>query len=210
MFTDLQFYSILGVAIFLLIALIGFFFYVNSMMNSKLMGTVMTTLHASLFGYEKALIELIGPRGYRTHVFPQIVNTMSDLQENSPLLVDLFESTEIEEALNVWLKILGKAKVIKNGKVVKLDDGSYDIVLPHCMMCNPIHEMIGDQKGICPMALILSAAGSVADNTKEPIIDYSTFTKTGTVTNIKFDQNEQEKTEEIIETEAVEAKAIEA
>ena len=188
MFTDLQFYSVLGVAIFLLIVLIWFFWYVNSMMNSKLMGTVMTTLHASLFGYEKALIELIGPRGYRTHVFPQIVETMRDLQENSPLLVDLFESEEIDDALHTWLKILEKAKVIKNGKVVKLENGSYDIVLPHCMMCNPIHEMIGDQKGICPMALILSAAGTVADNTKEPEIGYSTFTKTGTVTNVKFDK----------------------
>ena len=202
MFTNLQFYSILGVAIVLLIALIGFFQYVNSMMNNTLMNTVMVTLHASLFGYEKALIELIGPRGYRTHVFPQIVNTLRELQGNSPLLVELFKSTEIDEALQIWLKILSKTKVIKNGKIVKLEDGSYDIVLPHCMMCNPIHEMIGDQKGICPMALILASVGSVADNTKEPEIGYSTFTKTGTVTNIKFDQE--------IETEPYKEQEIDA
>ena len=202
MFTDLQFYSVLGTAIVLLIALIWFMWYVNSMMNSKLMGTVMTTLHASLFGYEKALIELIGPRGYRTHVFPQIVDTMRDLQENSPLLEDLFESEEIDDAMQALLVILDKAKVIKNGKVVKLDDGSYDIVLPHCMMCNPIHDMIGDQKGICPMALILSAAGTVADDTKEPEIGYSTFTKTGTVTNVKFDKEQETAVEAQIEAEA--------
>ena len=157
------------------------------MMPTKLLGSVMTTLHAALFGYETALIELIGPRGYRTHVFPQIVETMGNMKDQSPLFVELFQSENINDAMNQWMHILGEVKVVKNGKVVQKEDGSYDIVIPHCMFCDPIHKMIGDQKGICPMALILSAAGHIADNSKEPIIEYSTFNPTGTVTNVKFD-----------------------
>ncbi|NHJ47068.1 MAG: hypothetical protein FK733_04700 [Asgard group archaeon] len=187
MVSDAAFYSVIGVLGLVVVLFIAFFFYVKSMMPGKLMGSILTTLHASLFGYEKALIEMIGPRGYRTHVFPEIVNTMREMQDKSPLLVELFESKEIEEALNKWLQILNETKIIKNGIIVQQDDGSYEIVLPHCMMCDPIHEMIGDQKGICPMALILTAAGSIADNSKEPQIGYSTFTKTGTITNVKFD-----------------------
>ena len=187
MVSDAAFYGVLGTLIFVVILFIGFFFYVRSMMPGKLLGSVMTTLHASLFGYEQALIELIGPRGYRTHVFPQIVNTIRDMQEQSPLLEDLFKSTTIDEALNKWLKVLDEAKVIKNGSIVTKEDGSYEIRLPHCLFCDPIHKMIGDQKGICPMALILSSVGHIADSTKEPIIGYSTFTPTGTITRVKFD-----------------------
>ena len=69
-----------------------------------------------------------------------------------------------------------------------MEDGSFNINIPHCMLCDPIHEMIGDQKGICPMALILASAGSIADDSKEPLIEYSTFNPTGTITNVKFDQ----------------------
>ncbi|MBN1330216.1 MAG: hypothetical protein JXA54_12145 [Candidatus Heimdallarchaeota archaeon] len=184
---ELAFFITIGVLGLVIVLFIGFFFYVKSMMPTKLLGTIMTTLHAALFGYETALIELIGPRGYRTHVFPQIVETMRDMKEQSPLLVSLFQSKEIGEALNQWMKILGEAKVVKNGTVIEKEDGSFEIVIPHCMLCDPIHKMIGDQKGICPMALILASAGHIADNTKEPVIEYSTFTPTGTVTSVKFD-----------------------
>jgi hypothetical protein len=185
--SDAWFYSILGVLILVTGLFIAFFFYVKSQMPGKLLGNIMTTLHASLFGYEKALIELIGPRGYRTHVFPVIVNTMNDMKENSPLFVELFDSQSIDEALNQWMTIIEEAKVVKNGSLIKKDDGSIDIVIPYCMFHDPIHKLIGNQKGICPMALILSSAAHIADKTKEPTINYSTFTPTGTITNIKFD-----------------------
>ncbi|MFW9923629.1 MAG: hypothetical protein ACFFDW_10135 [Candidatus Thorarchaeota archaeon] len=180
-------YLVLGILGVVIILFVWFAYYVKSMMSNKLLGAVMTTLHASLFGYEKALIELIGPRGYRTHVFPQIVSTMRDMKEQSPLLEDLFKSQQIIDALNQWMLVLKEANVVKNGQVVENKDGSFDIVIPHCMLCDPIHKMIGDQKGICPMALILASAGHIADDTKEPVIEYSTFNPTGTVTNVKFD-----------------------
>ena len=187
MVSDALFYSILGALVFVVALFLIFFFYVKSMMPGKLLGNVMTTLHASLFGYESALIELIGPRGYRTHVFPQIVGTMKDMKEHSPLFVKLFDSKEIDEAMNQWMKIITEAKVVKNGQVVKNDDGSYEIVIPNCMFCDPIHKLIGEQKGICPMALILTSAAHIADDTKEPVIDYSIFTPTGTRTKVRFD-----------------------
>ena len=108
MVSDIAFYSVLGALILVIGLFIGFFFYVKSMLPGNLMGAVMTTLHAALFGYESALIELIGPRGYRTHVFPQIVGTMKDMRDQSPLMVELFESTEIEEAMVKWMNILGE------------------------------------------------------------------------------------------------------
>ncbi|NHJ85132.1 MAG: hypothetical protein FK734_06695 [Asgard group archaeon] len=187
MVSDIAFYSVLGVLALVVALFIGFFFYVKSMMPGALLGAIMTTLHASLFGYESALIEMIGPRGYRTHVYPQIVETMRDMKEQSPLLVELFQSKNIEEALNQWMKVLAEAKVVKNGTVTLKEDGSYEIQIPHCLLCDPIHKMIGDQKGICPMALILSAVGHIADDTKEPVIEYSTFTPTGTITTVKYD-----------------------
>ena len=187
MVSDALFYSIVGVLAFVVALFIGFFFYVKSMMPGDLLGSVMTTLHASLFGYESAMIDLIGPRGYRTHVFPQIVGTMRDMKENSPLFIELFDSQGIEEAMNQWMKIITEAKVVKNGQVINNGDGSFEIVIPNCMFCDPIHKMIGDQKGICPMALILTSAAHIADDTKEPVIEYSTFTPTGTVTKVKFD-----------------------
>ncbi|NHJ87659.1 MAG: hypothetical protein FK734_19515 [Asgard group archaeon] len=187
MVSDTAFYVVIGVLGAVIVLFIGFFLYVRSMMPTKLLGAIMTTLHAALFGYESALIEMIGPRGYRTHVFPQIVETMRDMRDQSPLLENLFKSEEIGDALKQWMKILGEAKVVKNGTVVQKEDGTFEITIPHCMLCDPIHKMIGDKKGICPMALILSSAGHIADNTKEPVIEYSTFTPTGTITTVKFD-----------------------
>ena len=86
-----------------------------------------------------------------------------------------------------WMNILMKGKIVKNGEVIKNDDGSFTINIPHCAFCDPIHKMIGDQKGICPMALILTSVASIADDTKEPEISYSDFTPTGTATLVKFD-----------------------
>ncbi|MBD3190408.1 MAG: hypothetical protein GF308_07175 [Candidatus Heimdallarchaeota archaeon] len=187
MVSNAAFYGVLGGLILVTLLLIAFFFYVKSKMPSPLLGNIMSTLHSALFGYESALIELIGPRGYRTHVFPQIVGTMRDMQQHSPLISDLFESESIKEALDKWMNILEVGKIVTNGSVKENTDGTFTIDIPHCMLCDPIHEMIGDQKGICPMALILSAAGSIADNTKEPEIEYSEFHPTGTITKVKFD-----------------------
>ena len=160
-------------------------------MPGKMLGAIMSTLHSSLFGYEKALIELIGPRGYRTHIFPQIVGTLRDMQKTSPLIADLFETKEINVALGKWMHILEVTKIVKNGNIAIEADGSYKIDIPHCMMCDPIHKLIGEQKGICSMALILIAAGSIADPTKEPTIEYSQFQPTGTTTIVKFAQEQK-------------------
>ena len=53
-------------------------------------------------------------------------------------------------------------------------------------MCNPIHEIVGDRKGICPLALIISAAYSIVEPNPEPVISYSKFTPTGTETELTF------------------------
>ena len=187
MVSDALFYSIVGILAFVVALFLVFFFYVRSMMPGKLLGSIMTTLHASLFGYESAMIDLIGPRGYRTHVFPQIVGTMREMRDLSPLFVKLFDSKEIEDAMTQRMKIITEAKVVKNGQVINNGDGSFEIVIPNCMFCDPIHKMIGDQKGICPMALILTSAAHIADDTKEPVIEYSVFSPTGTTTHVKFD-----------------------
>jgi hypothetical protein len=147
---------------------------------------VLTTLHAALFGYETALVDLIGTRGYRTHVFPKILNTINTLRGELALISDLDKAGSPLEAMKQWMKLLESVGVVKNGVVTETSPGVYNISLPHCMMCHPIHEIIGQQKGICPMALILTGAGTIVDSTKDVIMEYSTFTPTGTETIVKF------------------------
>lgn len=150
------------------------------------MMTVLSTLHAALFGYETALVELIGPRGYKTHVFPKIMETIRKIKDEDPLIADLFNAKTPKEAMEKWMKVLELAGVVKGGSIIKLADDEYEIKIPHCAMCNPIHEIVGDQKGICPMALILASASSVAKIEKVPEMTYSEFMPTGTITNLKF------------------------
>ena len=148
---------------------------------------VLSTLHAALFGYEKALVELIGPRGYKSHVFPQIVKTIKEIRNEDPLISALFTSETVMEAMNKWIEVLQLCKVVDNAKIEETGrDGEYIIDIPHCSMCDPIHDIVGDEKGICPMALIIAASGSVSGDQQTPEIEYSTFHPTGTKTVLKF------------------------
>lgn len=160
--------------------------WLSKKMPHPLMMKVLSTLHAALFGYEKALIELIGPRGYKSHVFPQIVETIKEIRNEDPLISALFETESVIEAMSKWIEVLQLAGVIKDGKVNQLDENKYEIDIPHCSMCDPIHDIIGDQRGICPMALIIAASGSVSGTQPEPEIDYSNFHPTGTTTVLTF------------------------
>ncbi len=147
---------------------------------------VLSTLHASLFGYETALIELIGSRGYKSHVFPKIVEVIKEIRGEDPLIDQLFKAKTAKEAMSGWLEILKVTKITKEGKIVDKGNNEYEIHIPDCAMCDPIHEIIGDAKGICPMALILASASAIVEQEKVPEIEYSKFLPTGTITNLKF------------------------
>lgn len=155
-------------------------------MKNPLLGNVMTTLHATLFAYEKSLLELIGTRGYKTHVFPEVVDTIKNLDSKAPLIKEVLTSASVYEAMQKWMILLAKAGVVKDGTVFENRDGSYTISIPYCMMHDPIHAQIGDQKGICPMALILIAAASANKKIGEPVIEYSEFHPKGTKTIVSF------------------------
>ncbi len=187
MVDDSTFYGVL----IALIAVAAFFVIFVMMLKKKFAGyadqmKVATTLHAALFGYENALIDLIGTRGYRTHVFPKILNTINTLKGELALISDIDKAKSPLEAMQQWMKLLISVGMIKVGEVTAVGDGSYKISIPHCMMCHPIHEIIGQQKGICPMALILAGAGTIVDSTKDVNMEYSSFTPTGTDTIVKF------------------------
>jgi len=186
MVSDLTFYIVLGLLIFVVSFFIYTMYKIKTQFTGPVMGAVMTCLHASLFGYESAMIELIGARGYKTHVFPKIVDVIKRNAASSPQLQDLLKSKDISEAMQKWMNILNTGGITKKGIVRKEGDNSYIIDIPHCSLCDPIHKMIGEQKGICPMALILTAAGTVSDDTKEAAIEYSNFIPTGTITKVKF------------------------
>ncbi len=147
---------------------------------------VATTLHAALFGYENALVDLIGTRGYRTHVFPKILSTINTLKGELAIISDIDKAKSPLEAMNQWMKLLISVGMVKTGEVTAVGGDSYKISIPHCMMCHPIHEIIGQQKGICPMALILAGAGTIVDSTKDVSMEYSSFSPTGTDTIVKF------------------------
>jgi len=175
-----------------LFALIGFitffvsFMYIMSKKFSPLMMKVMSTLHAAIFGYESALIDLIGPRGYKTHVFPKIVEIIEKLKSEDPIIEDLFDAKDAKTAMDKWMNVLKKVNVTKEGEVVEIEKDVYEIKVPDCSMAHPIHDMIGGQKGICPMGLIVAAASSIADEGKIPEIDYSKFYPEGTSTKLRM------------------------
>jgi hypothetical protein len=147
---------------------------------------VLSTLHSALFGYESALVDLIGSRGYKTHVFPKIVETIKKIKDEDPLIAELLKSTSAKEAMGKWLEVLKLCGITKNGEIIDRGNDEYEIKIPDCSMCNPIHEIMGDQKGICPMALIMAASSSIGDDAKVPEMSYSTIHPTGTATELKF------------------------
>ncbi len=191
MFDDATFYTVLGIAIGLAAFLIIFLLYVKKLMPHPLMMKVTATLHACLFGYETALIELIGPRGYRTHVFPKIIETIAKLKGEDELIDAVMNAKTAKEAMERWIEVLKLTRISKDANITDYGDGSYLINIPHCLMCNPIHNVMGtDVKGICPMAFIVGAASSFGEKGKTVEMDYSKITPTGTSTRIVFKDSE--------------------
>lgn len=191
MVSDLAFYITLGVAI-LLGGMLFFIIYTLKTKFSTEMMKIMTTLHAAIFGYETALVDLIGPRGYRTHVFPEILKVMNTLKEDSNLVKDVFGAKSSVEAMEKWIQVMEKAKILEGGCIKKVSDDEVTIDIGKCSMSHPIHEVIGQKKGICPLALIVASASSIVDKEREPVISYSNFTPTGTTTTIRFKVKETE------------------
>jgi hypothetical protein len=185
MVSDVAFYVTLGIAI-ALGALVAFIIYTMKTKFPPEMMRIMTTMHASLFGYETAMVDLIGPRGYRTHVFPEIIKVMNTLKEESSLVMDVFGANSAVEAMEKWIKVMEKAKILKDGSIRKISDDEVIINVGNCGMSYPIHEVMGQKKGICPLALIIASASAIVEKDKEPVISYSNFTPTGTETTLKF------------------------
>jgi hypothetical protein len=182
------FYIVLGIAIGLGAFITGFLIYIMRLMPHKLSMKVMSTLHALAFGYETALVELIGPRGYKTHVFPKIVETIGKLKGEDPLVDAVVNAETPEAAMESWIKVLQLIGISKDAHLVKRGEDEYTINIPNCMMHDPIHTLMGlDAKGICPMALIVAAASSFVPYDKTPAISYSKFSPTGTATDLKFE-----------------------
>ncbi len=187
MASDEVFYTVLIIAIALAVFLVVFLMFVKKMMPHPLMMKVASTMHACLFGYESALVDLVGPRGYKTHVFPKIIETIAKLKDESELIEAVTKATTVKEAMEKWLDVLKLTKISKEANIVDNGDNSYVITLPHCMMCNPIHEIMGlEAKGICPMALIVAGSSAFANQGKNVEMEYSKFTPTGTSTKISF------------------------
>ncbi|TXT62100.1 MAG: hypothetical protein BAJALOKI1v1_1030016 [Promethearchaeota archaeon] len=187
MVADVWFYTVLGILIAFIVFFVVFMTWLKTQFPHPLMMRVLSTLHSALFGYEKAMIELIGGRGYKSHVFPEIVKTMQAIKDEDPKISQLFESKNPEEAMNTWMEILKMTGITKNGRIAKDGDDKYKIIIPDCSLHDPIHEIIGDAKGICPMALILASSSAIADDDSKSIeINYSEFTPTGTSTDMKL------------------------
>ncbi len=129
-----------------LIAVSAFFIIFVVMLKKKFAGyadqmKVATTLHAALFGYENALVDLIGTRGYRTHVFPKILNTINTLKGELAMISDIDKAKSPLDAMNQWMKLLISVGMIKVGEVTAIGADSYKISILPCMMCHPIHEI---------------------------------------------------------------------
>ncbi|TFF97247.1 MAG: hypothetical protein EU547_04805 [Promethearchaeota archaeon] len=186
MVPDIWFYTVLGILIAFIVFFVVFMIWLKTQFPHPLMMTVLSTLHSALFGYEKAMIELIGGRGYKSHVFPEIVKTMKNIKDADPTISDIFDSKNALEAMQKWMEVLKMTGITENGRVVQDSENEYRIVIPNCALHDPIHEIIGDQKGICPMALILASASAVTDDIGEMEINYSDFTPTGTNTSLKI------------------------
>jgi hypothetical protein len=188
MVSDIAFYITLGIALFLAFT-VGFIIYTIKTKFSPEMMRIMTTLHAAIFGYESALVDLIGSRGYRTHVFPEIVEVMAKLKNGQEDIMKIFDADTPYQAMKMWMDVMKDVNMIDNKSLVEdKGDGKYNLVINKCSMCHPIHEVMGQKKGICPLALIISSASSIVDKEKEPAISYSSFTPEGTTTLLSLDE----------------------
>lgn len=193
MVDDILFLIVLIIAIASTTILIIFLLFVKKMMPHPLMMKVLSTLHSAMFGYESALVELIGSRGYKTHVFPKIVETIANLKGEDEAIHAVVNAKTAKEAMEKWIEVLKLTKVSTDANIIDKGNGEYIINIPNCAMHDPIHEIIGtDVKGICPMALIIAAASSFESQDKVPEINYSKLTPTGTVTELKFVKPEAE------------------
>ncbi|MBD3194022.1 MAG: hypothetical protein GF317_03135 [Candidatus Lokiarchaeota archaeon] len=187
MVDDVIFYTVLIILIAFVAFFLAFMVWLKSKFPHPLMMKVLSTLHSALFGYEKALVELIGSRGYKSHVFPEIVNTIKNIKDEDPRILELFSATTAKEAMEKWLEVLKVTGITQNGQIKEINENEFEIIIPDCSLHDPIHEIIGDQKGICPMALILASASAVGqENGKVPEMNYSEFHPTGTTTKLKF------------------------
>jgi len=185
MVPDIYFYL---VTLALILGIVGFaiFMYnLNKTFGSQL--KILSTFHSTLFGYESAMIELIGSRGYKSHVFPKIVSTIKELGDDEAIAA-VTQAKTGKEAMEKWLEVLEEAKVTTGSHLVDKGHDEYEINIPHCGMCSPIHAIMGDAKGICPNALVVAAASAVVDEDMVPTIDYSELTPTGSITNLKFNK----------------------
>jgi hypothetical protein len=187
MVADGLFIGVLIWAIAVSVAFAVFLIYMMKMMPHPLLMKVLTTLHAAMFGYETALIELVGSRGYKTHVFPKIVEIIDKLKGEDEMIDAVVKAKTPKEAMEKWINVLHLAKISEDARLIDKGNDEYQIEIGHCAMCSPIHETIGtDAKGICPMALIIISASNFVKHDKVPEISYSNFTLTGTATNLKF------------------------
>ncbi len=190
MVSDTGFYITLGLLIFFALALFGVFYMLSKKFSPDMM-KILTTLHAAIFGYETAMVDLIGPRGYKTHVFPEIIKVINTLKEDNENIMEVFDAKTPLEAMQRWLEVMVNARIIEDSATVTSEeDGKIKIDIKKCSMCHPIHEILGQKKGICPLALILSSASSIVDGEKEPTLEYSEFTPTGTVTILNLKDKE--------------------
>ena len=192
MIEEWLFYTILGWAIVVTVIFVIFLVYVMKLMPHPLTMKILSTLHSALFGYESALIELIGSRGYKTHVFPKIIETIAKLKGEDELIHAVVNAKTPMEAMEKWIEVLKLTKVSPSAYVVDKGNDEYTISIPDCSMHDPIHDVLGKEaKGICPMALIIAAASSFVKKDKVPEMDYSIIHPTGTTTEFKFVKPEE-------------------
>jgi hypothetical protein len=183
---DIYFYLVLLLLVIVVLAFVAFFTYVMRMMPSPLLMKVLSTFHSTLFGYESAMIELIGPRGYKSHVFPKIVETINGLRSEDDTIESVLSAKTPKEAMLAWIDVMEKAGITEGAELIDKGNDEYQIALPVCSMCDPIHGIMGDAKGICPNALVTAAASAVVETEKVPVIEYSRLSDTGSFTDLKF------------------------
>jgi len=118
MVENIIFYIVLAIAIASTTILVIFLLYVKKMMPHPLMMKVLSTLHSAMFGYESALVELIGPRGYKTHVFPKVVETIANLKGEDELIHSVVNAKSAKEAMEKWIEVLKLTKISKDAHII--------------------------------------------------------------------------------------------
>src|SRR6056297_2124782 len=141
MVSDTGFYITLGIAILLGLMLVSIVVMLKKKFSPDMM-RILTTLHAAIFGYETAMVDLIGTRGYRTHVFQEIIKVINTLKEDNEGIMEIFDAETPVEAMQKWLQVMVEAKIIEDTASVKIDDeGNIKVNIVKCSMCHPIHEV---------------------------------------------------------------------